>query len=315
MRPGMTETGKTKTIRATGLSRARRWRPFIVLAFIAAITAYGVSGCDGTEEEPAANVNETVNVNEQEALPANLANAITKNEESDDGGEYSRFTHSSDYHSKLPCLACHTRESNASRISFPGRVDHSPCAGCHTQQFANKNSSICTICHTDRESGSLRSFPPLRSFGARFSHARHVRTSCGTCHKPAGKTLSIPAGSTAHATCFQCHSSNASNAMANCGLCHQPGSGRMKVPGRSRAFAANFSHAKHGTPQNLNCRSCHTVFARASGSKQVSAPATAMHFAKPGVTSCASCHNNERAFGGDDFADCKRCHQGSNFSF
>jgi hypothetical protein len=28
-----------------------------------------------------------------------------------------------------------------------------------------------------------------------------------------------------------------------------------------------------------------------------------------------SCHNDKRAFGGDDFSDCKRCHQGPTFRF
>jgi hypothetical protein len=28
-----------------------------------------------------------------------------------------------------------------------------------------------------------------------------------------------------------------------------------------------------------------------------------------------TCHNNRRAFGGDDFADCKRCHTGQTFRF
>jgi hypothetical protein len=28
-----------------------------------------------------------------------------------------------------------------------------------------------------------------------------------------------------------------------------------------------------------------------------------------------SCHNNKRAFGIENFADCKRCHQGQHFYF
>jgi hypothetical protein len=28
-----------------------------------------------------------------------------------------------------------------------------------------------------------------------------------------------------------------------------------------------------------------------------------------------TCHNGKRAFGGDDFSSCKRCHQGAHFYF
>lgn len=292
----------------------RQWRPFVVVLFMALVFGYGFSSCGEAEEETNENTSENVEAVDGNTLPANLSNAIAATED-DDEGEYANFRHGMDYHSRLPCLACHTRETNASRISFPGKVDHSPCAGCHTLQFQNPKSSICTICHTDAEEGSVKSFPPLRSFGARFDHGKHRRANCGTCHKPQGKVLSIPRGQNAHTTCFACHSSNASNAMASCGTCHQVGAGRFSSPGGSRAFKANFSHAKHGIAQNLQCSECHTVFARAGRGKQVTAPATAMHFATKGRQSCGSCHNNERAFGGEDFADCKRCHTGNSFAF
>jgi hypothetical protein len=60
---------------------------------------------------------------------------------------------------------------------------------------------------------------------------------------------------------------------------------------------------------------CHTVRAGGRRGAQVSSPLAAMHFARPGVASCAACHNNRRAFGGDDFSDCKQCHNGNRFGF
>ena len=299
-----------KRIERNGL---RNWRIAVLLLFVTLVFGYGFSSCNGNEEQSASNVNEEANVEPANNLPANLSNALAATEE--DEGEYAVFRHNGDYHSRLPCLACHTRETNASRISFPAKVDHSPCAGCHTLQFQNKKSSICTICHTDADEGSLRRFPPLRSFGAKFVHSKHSRTNCGTCHKQQGKTLSIPRGQNAHTTCFACHTSNASNAMASCSTCHQQGAGRFAAPGGSKAFRANFSHAKHGADQNLNCASCHDVYARGRGGMEVTAPVTAMHFPVKGKQSCGSCHNNERAFGGEDFADCKRCHTGNSFAF
>jgi c(7)-type cytochrome triheme protein len=40
-----------------------------------------------------------------------------------------------------------------------------------------------------------------------------------------------------------------------------------------------------------------------------------MHFAPARVASCGACHNGTRAFGANDFANCKRCHIGNKFSF
>src|SRR5215831_14119183 len=70
-----------------------------------------------------------------------------------EGLDYSKFQHSSRNHSRLPCLLCHRRDSNAPVPKRPGASQHLPCAGCHAQQFANAESPICTICHTDAKSG------------------------------------------------------------------------------------------------------------------------------------------------------------------
>ncbi len=272
------------------------------------------TACSSKVDPPANESNETTASPPPESLPANLDEALEKKSEEPDGGEYSKFTHSTEYHSRLPCLVCHQRENNSPRISLPGKIGHSPCAGCHTLQFADENSSICTVCHTDAKEGKIKSFPRLKNFGSRFNHAKHLRTNCATCHKPSrgGVALSIPAGSRAHSTCFQCHSSKASNNMASCGLCHQQGGGRIRRSESAKAFAVNFSHAKH---RRTNCSACHTVMARSRSGRQVTAPVAAMHFARKGVKSCATCHNNKNAFGGDDFADCRRCHTGGSFKF
>lgn len=229
--------------------------------------------------------------------------------------DYTRFRHGNQYHSRLPCLVCHTRNDNSARIGFPGRNNHLPCAGCHALQFSDPASPICTICHTNAQAGAMKRFPGLRSFGARFNHSRHARVNCATCHTPSarGVARSIPAGRAAHTTCFQCHTANSSNAMASCGTCHQPGR-LVRVSESARAFRMNFSHARHGANRNLSCRSCHTIRAGAARGRQVSSPLAAMHFAPARAQSCASCHNNTRAFG-EDFTNCKRCHQGNVFRF
>jgi c(7)-type cytochrome triheme protein len=235
--------------------------------------------------------------------------------------DYSKFSHGTANHARLPCLLCHRRES-AARPSLPGANGHLPCAGCHAQQFANNESPICTICHTDPKSGAIKAFPGLKSFRANFDHARHMRmgrVSCATCHKPArgGVALSIPARFSAHTTCYTCHQPRAQAGgrdISSCGTCHKPGR-YSRTPTTAKAFAMNFSHAKHGQKEGLKCADCHEVRAGQPQRRQVTAPQAANHHASQNSMSCMTCHNGKRAFGGDDFSVCKRCHQGDRWRF
>ena len=224
--------------------------------------------------------------------------------------DFSRFKHSNATHSRLPCLVCHTRSDNSTTPRYMG---HIPCASCHKEQFAEGNRSpLCTICHT---ATGVKRFPGLRSFNARFDHAKHVRqANCASCHKATrgGVGFSIPSGAGAHASCFQCHTANSGNVLASCGTCHQPGT-PPRASGPATAYRTSFTHARH--LQSMNCASCHTVKAGAGRGRQVTSPLTSMHFAPKGAASCAACHNNQRAFGGDDFKDCRRCHRGTSFKF
>ena len=234
-------------------------------------------------------------------------------------GNFSVFSHNQAMHARLPCLLCHRRETNAPQLKRPG---HTPCAGCHTQQFADSGNPICTICHTDTQSGAVKAFPPLRSFGVKFDHAQHargMRVGCANCHRPQrrGVALSIPAGLGAHATCFQCHTPRAqSNGrdISSCGTCHAPGR-LVRTPETARAYRVNFSHAEHGAGRGLNCAVCHSVRAGAGQGRQVTAPTPLMHHASARSQSCATCHNDKRAFGIENFVNCKRCHEGTTFRF
>lgn len=236
-----------------------------------------------------------------------------------EGLDYSRFQHSSRNHSRLPCLLCHRREANATRPKLPGSNGHLPCAGCHAQQFSGSDSPICTICHTDIKSGALKAFPRLKSFRMKFDHGRHVSmgsVSCATCHRPtrAGVALSIPSGFNAHATCFRCHTPRAESGgrdISSCGTCHQLG-GYSRTPQSAQAFRVGFSHAKH---QKVTCVECHQVRAGLPQRRQVTAPEPLNHHASGRAQSCMTCHNGKRAFGGDDFSTCKRCHTGPAWHF
>jgi hypothetical protein len=236
-----------------------------------------------------------------------------------EGLDYSKFLHDSRNHARLPCLLCHRRESNSPRPQLPGQSAHAPCAGCHAQQLSNSDSPICTICHTDAKSGAVKSFPRLKSFRMKFDHGLHVKmdgVNCATCHRPAraGVALSIPAGFNAHVTCYRCHTPRAQaqgRDISSCRTCHQLGSYR-RTSENARAFRVGFNHAKH---QKVTCNECHQVRAGMPQGRQVTAPVPLNHHARAGTESCMSCHDGKRAFGGDDFSVCKRCHTGNRWQF
>ena len=236
---------------------------------------------------------------------------------------YSEFKHDIPNHARLPCLLCHRRETNSPRPTLPGSNGHLPCAGCHAKQFANSASPICTICHTDAQAGTLKPFPRLSSFNMKFDHARHVRmgsVSCATCHRPSrgGVAMTIPAGFNAHVTCYQCHGPQAKSGdqghISSCGVCHELGR-YVRTRETAPAFRLGFSHAKHDKSEGLTCNECHRVRAGVARRIQVGGPQPLNHHASPGAFSCMSCHNGKRAFGGDDFSVCKRCHTRTTGTF
>jgi c(7)-type cytochrome triheme protein len=179
---------------------------------------------------------------------------------------------------------------------------------------------VCTICHTNAQSGAVKAFPRMKSFRVNFDHANHLSmgtVNCGTCHRPArrGVALSIPSGLSAHAVCNRCHSAEAQadgRDISSCGTCHSLGS-YSRTPVTAAAFRMGFSHATHD--DGLTCRTCHSVRAGQPQKLQVTNPQAANHHASGRSMSCATCHNGKRTFGGDDFSSCKRCHTGPNWRF
>jgi c(7)-type cytochrome triheme protein len=234
--------------------------------------------------------------------------------EMDPALDYSKFEHGSEQHTRLPCLICHTRNDSSTKPKLPG---HLPCSGCHVQQFAQTSGPMCTVCHTDG-TPAVKPFPPLASFSVKFDHAVHAdAANCADCHQTSqrGVALSIPSRQNAHVTCFQCHGPAAESEgkdLASCSVCHEPGR-PSRTSESAKAFSINFSHQQHTGRAGIGCSSCHTVRPGAGRGLQVSAPVAAMHFPPARTQSCASCHNNKRAFGPGDFMNCKRCHQDKTF--
>lgn len=273
-------------------------------------TVLVISACSSPDETSGTNVNESPALNAGPSPDADRFQGVVATE----NREFTKFQHSTPQHDRMPCLLCHKREDDSASLKFPG---HLPCSGCHVQQFADNKNPICTVCHTET---GLKSFPPLRSFNVRFDHAVHTRlTNCATCHKPSrrGVALSMPSGTSAHTTCFQCHAPETEvggKNIGSCDTCHQPGQPRS-TSDWDRAYSVSFSHSEH-TRKGLSCSTCHNVRAGASAGRQVTSPIAVMHKASAsGPLSCAKCHNDVRAFGGNDFSDCKRCHEGSSFKF
>jgi hypothetical protein len=236
--------------------------------------------------------------------------------------DFSKFFHNNSNHARLPCLLCHRREGTATRPLMPGAGGHLPCTGCHAKEFSNSSSPVCTICHTNIQSGALKNFPALKSFNLKFDHSIHVRglkVNCSSCHRPSrgGVALTIPSGANAHSTCYQCHAPRAQENgrdISSCGICHQLGS-YARTSTQAASFRVGFNHAKHDGPQKLNCTDCHSVRAGAPQRRQVTAPLAFNHHAPTGALSCATCHTGKRAFGGDDFSACTECHRGSQWHF
>lgn len=292
---------KTRERRNGGSRRIRRLEMIVlVLGFV--VLTYAFTAMPKTTwaaDTPAKTADETTEVGDLGEPPQDT--------------DYSKFQHANAMHARLPCLLCHRRDDNSGKISFPGKSGHLPCAGCHTAQFEDNTSPLCTICHTTT---GMKRFPGLKSFQAKFDHGRHLRVNCSVCHKSSNKgvALSIPSGANAHTSCFQCHTASSPSNMSSCGTCHVAGRPNWTSEW-ARSFRLSFSHSKHTGRGGLNCASCHSVRAAEPRGRQVTAPLASMHFAPANSLSCGGCHNGKKAFGPDDFSNCKRCHQGATFKF
>ena len=247
------------------------------------------------------------------ALAASAANLSAPQSASD----FSKFKHDNPQHARLPCLLCHRREDNSARPTLPGKSGHTPCVGCHAQEFSNSSSPICGICHSNVQAGTVKSFPRLLSFNVKFDHAGHLAAgaACATCHRRnrGGVAFSIPAGPNAHTVCFSCHTPEAQangRNISSCSTCHEPGR-LVRTTERAAAFRVGFSHVKHDATENLRCANCHRVRAGLPLGRQVISPVALNHHARTGSSSCATCHNGKKAFGGDDFQFAPGCHDES----
>jgi hypothetical protein len=239
--------------------------------------------------------------------------------------DYGTFSHGTRAHADINCNSCHQRSDNSITPRFAG---HSACVSCHLTQFVTPQSQMCMICHSSVQSSPapMRPFPASfnERFNMKFDHAAHNRGAgrpaegCVACHKPlrAGVALSIPSNLTAHNQCYSCHTPNrmvGGRDIGSCNTCHSLG-GYQRTSTNAAAFKANFKHSDHGARQRLGCADCHSVKAGAPQTRQVSSPIAAEHFSSARAMSCMTCHDDKRAFGERNFANCKRCHTQPSFN-
>lgn len=233
------------------------------------------------------------------------------------GKNYGTFSHSVPEHEKIDCDSCHRRTEGSASLEYPG---HSSCIDCHLTQYTNPQTGMCSICHDDLQAvpATMKAFPASfnEDFTMKFDHGAHLtgagrpREGCASCHLPQGAARSIPVGIRAHNNCFTCHTPESD--IGSCNVCHDTGAYRRTTPGRT-VFKAAFSHNDHTARQGVSCTDCHTVRAGAPRAGQVSAPVAVQHFSSGGAVSCRTCHNDRRAFGEANFANCRRCHTGAGF--
>lgn len=230
---------------------------------------------------------------------------------------YGTFLHSVPEHDEINCDSCHKRESSSNKLEFPV---HDSCISCHLSEFTNTGSGICAMCHDELKSmpATMKPFPVRfnEQFNMKFDHAAHMKgdaappEGCAACHQPQGAAKTIPSGIGSHTTCFVCHT--AESEIGSCSFCHESAPYQRTIATRT-IFKAAFSHADHTFRQGISCADCHSVKAGAPQSKQVISPVGVQHFSAPAAVSCRTCHNDKRAFGEQDFANCKRCHDGPGF--
>ncbi len=228
--------------------------------------------------------------------------------------DYGRFSHTVPEHAEISCDSCHDREGTT--LKYAG---HNSCINCHMGEFVKQDSNICVICHTNSPANpaELQAFPARfdEGFSMSFDHAQHSvgdarpAQGCAACHYPQGASRTISVGISTHSQCFTCHTQESN--IGSCNTCHAIEPYARVQPGRSNVLGFAFSHADHNS---VGCADCHSPKSGAPMGRQITFPTAVQHFSRKSSVTCATCHNDRRAFGERDFTNCARCHKGSGFT-
>lgn len=229
------------------------------------------------------------------------------------------------------CAFCHVRKDNTPTPVFPS---HPACFECHRQDFTNRQSRMCEVCHTTPvdAKGTLIEFPKKQAeFGLKgFSHRQHGNPekmkdqmadspggvpACDKCHT--FDQAKIIAGFPHHPECYACHAHQASPAspppptaqatqkqLGDCGTCHvQKDQALAFSRGTGPAFSLyNFRHGPH-LVKNSDCGKCHKT--TEVPAQPVRADISEINVARGQRhhSSCWDCHVTARE------AACTKCHK------
>ena len=144
--------------------------------------------------------------------------------------------------------------------------------------------------------GSAAIYPPAGRVEIRFSHSRHRKQSCESCHRSVRTSVGVRDRNVPReASCSPCHSTHTrrketerSGPPARCGLCHRDYDGHGP-PARTVLPIANlrFGHRLH-LERGVSCGACH----------EMSGAGT-----RPSMTTCVECHRERKAD-----SRCVACH-------
>jgi Cytochrome c7 and related cytochrome c len=121
------------------------------------------------------------------------------------------FSHRQHAERKIPCAACHTAGTKAMSILSP-----TGCMGCH-KTIATDKPAIKQLARTKKiEWEKVYELP----YFVWFSHRRHAKTACQTCHGPV-ETRDVLEVEVQHSMrdCRACHVQT--GARNECGTCHE----------------------------------------------------------------------------------------------
>jgi hypothetical protein len=246
---------------------------------------------------------------------------------------------------------CHSNWRNVPfHVGAAHRKVGERCATCHQPHAARVDASDCTGCHQQVRKGegrlrppvpfdttkalrqSLRLVDPGRSRGQgdspptaspsdTFSHQRHRKLACITCHSTTSRrsdlTFERPRG------CQICH--HQAPARSQCSSCHEsdevdvarPLTVEIAVPNHApRPRPVVFEHTTHG---KLACAQCHTTPVSLEPEPRVKACIACHDEHHTSPTNCAACHRTAQitpahAQPVDAHAGCVECHDQSTVS-
>jgi len=127
------------------------------------------------------------------------------------------FSHRQHASRKVECVSCHPNAGGGSRM---GTIGAQGCANCHRTAGLPATPALQRIDESARRGRAIR-WERVHELPrwVWFSHGRHRKTTCATCHgQVAQRDLAEEEVTINMQFCRDCHLAN--NARAVCGTCH-----------------------------------------------------------------------------------------------